>query len=133
MCFPYHDEEFYDMEDELSGLHCRNRNHIIDFERKGEKYIPTKEEETICSLENRHLFVHGSKGGHKIEDSGKEGTQLLLPAIKKVNGKDVDKLTGEILDIDGKVVVPAKKEDEETKVEPPKEVLIDLNDKKKGA
>jgi len=112
LMFPYPDMS----DDDLEGL---------PFVSRDMSHAPGEEDEH-CNLSNRHLFVHGSKGGKKI--NGRDGLcdavqPLLLPANKEeiivpdpVTGKPREPTEVEVVDIEIK-----------EKVEEPKEILVDLN------
>lgn len=113
MMFPH-----YDMfEDDLEGLPFAHRD------MSGEDDRNKRVNGDVSSLSTRHLFVHGSKGGKKINGRDIDTQPLLLPASKDeiivpdpTTGKPREPTEVEVVDIEVK-----------EKVEEPKEILVDLN------
>lgn len=110
----------YDMfDDDLEGLPFTSRDMSGDDDKNRNRRLDSD----LCSLGNRHLFVHGSKGGKKINGKDIDAQPLLLPESNKeeiivpdpVTGKPREPTEVEVVDIEVK------------KEEAPKEILVDLN------
>ncbi len=109
----------YDMfEDDLEGLPFAHRDMSGDDDRT------KRTAGDISSLSTRHLFVHGSKGGKKINGKDVDAQPLLLPESNKEEIIVPDPTTGKPREPTEVEVVDIEVEE---KVEEPKEILVDLN------
>lgn len=117
------DDDFDDVENDLAGFPLARRDFSGDDDRNGGE---------LCSLANRHLFVHG----HRIDGGDKK---VFLPANIDIDEPEQPLLTSAFEEIDDDKVVERldskKAEDskkeieivEEKKEEEPDFIIVDLN------
>lgn len=121
------DDDFDDVENDLAGFPLSRRDFSGDDDRNNGE---------LCSLANRHLFVHGRRidGGDKKVflpaniDVDEPEQHLLTSAFEEI---DDDKADEEAIErLDSKKAEDSKKEIEiveEKKKEEPDFIIVDLN------